>query len=187
MPGRLKRIYGFRDLHFITCSCYRRRQLLGTKQARDLFLRIFEQVRRKHKFEVVGYVVMPEHFHILIAERDKGNPSTVLQSLKQTVAKRLLKPARKPRNHQPRLWKERLPVQNRHFWQARFYDFNVYFNEKRFEKLRYMHRNPVKRGLVPLPELWPWSSFRAYMYGERSVVKIEELEPLKTKKKQTPE
>ena len=64
MPGRLKRIYGFRDLHFITCSCYRRRQLLGTKQARDLFLRIFEQVRRKHKFEVVGYVVMLEHFHI---------------------------------------------------------------------------------------------------------------------------
>src|SRR2546430_17508335 len=111
MPGRLKRIYGFRDLHFITCSCRR------TKQARDLFLRIFEQVRRKHKFEVVGYVVMPEHFHILIGEPEKGNPSTVLQSLKQTVAKRLLKPARKRRNHQPMLWKERLPVQNRHFWQ----------------------------------------------------------------------
>src|SRR5438874_13746069 len=87
MPGRLKRIYGFRDLHFITCSCYRR-----TKQARDLFLRIFEQVRRKYKFEVVGYVVMPEHFHILIAEPETGNPSTVLQVLKQSVAHRLLKP-----------------------------------------------------------------------------------------------
>ena len=59
MPGRLKRVYDFRELHFITCSCYRRRQLLRTKQACDLFLRIFEQVRRKHKFEVVGYVVMP--------------------------------------------------------------------------------------------------------------------------------
>jgi len=82
------------------------------------------------------------------------------------------------------LWKERLPVQNRHFWQARFY---VYSNEKRFEKLRYMHRNPVKRGLVPLPELWAWSSFRAYMYGEPSVVEIEELEAPKTKKKQKPE
>src|SRR5438477_10197368 len=108
MPGRLKRVYDFRELHFITCSCYRRRQLLRTKQACDLFLRIFEQVRRKHKFEVVGYVVMPEHFHILIGEPEKGNPSTVLQSLKQTVAKRLLKPARKRRNHQPMLWKERL-------------------------------------------------------------------------------
>lgn len=186
MPGRLKRIYGFHDLHFVTCSCYRRRQLLGTKHARDVFLRIFEQVRRKCKFEVVGYVVMPEHFHILIGEPEKGNPSTVLQILKQKVAQRLLKPARRRRNNQPMLWKERLATQKRHFWQPRFYDFNVYSNEKRFEKLRYMHRNPVKRGLVSSPELWAWSSFRAYMYGEPSVVKIDELEP-RTKKKQKPE
>src|SRR5881394_804332 len=101
MPSRLKRIYGFRDLHFITCSCYRRRQLLGTRHARDVFLRIFEQVRRKHKFEVAGYVVMPEHFHILIGEPEKGNPSSVLQILKQTVARRLLKPARRRRSNQP--------------------------------------------------------------------------------------
>ena len=72
------------------------------------------------------------------------------------------------------------------FRQARFYDFNVYSNEKRFEKLRYMHRNPVKRGLVSLPELWPWSSFRAYMYAEPSIVKIDELEPRNTKKKPEP-
>ena len=84
------------------------------------------------------------------------------------------------------LWKEGLPIQNRHFWQPRFYDFNVYSNEKRFEKLRYMHRNPVKRGLVSSPELWAWSSFRAYMYGEASIVKIDELEP-KTKMKQKQE
>jgi len=98
----------------------------------------------------------------------KGKPSSLLQILKQTVARRLLKPARRRRSNQPMLWKEGLPVQNRHFWQARFYDFNVYSNEKRFEKLRYMHRNSVKRGLVSSPELWPWSSFRAYMYAEPS-------------------
>jgi putative transposase len=126
MPGRLKRIYGFRDLHFITCSYYRRQQLPGTKHARDVFLRIFEQVRRKYKFEVVGYVVMPEHFHILVGEPEKGNPSTVLQILKPTVARRLLKPARRRRNNQPMLWKDGRPVQNRYFWQARFYDFNVF-------------------------------------------------------------
>src|SRR5437762_12320889 len=73
MPSRLKRIYGFRDLHFITCSCYRRRQLLGTRHARDVFLRIFDQARRKYKFEVVGHVVMREHFHILIGVPEKGN------------------------------------------------------------------------------------------------------------------
>jgi putative transposase len=67
MPGRLRRIYGLRDLHFITC-CYRRQPLLATRHALGVFIRIFEQVRRKYKFEVVGYVVMPEHFHILIGD-----------------------------------------------------------------------------------------------------------------------
>ena len=51
------------------------------------------------------------------------------------------------------------------FWKARFYDFNVWTEHKRVEKLRYIHRNPVKRGLVS-PEHWPWSSFRWYCYGE---------------------
>ena len=65
----------------------------------------------------------------------------------------------------------------RHFFQPRFYDFNVYTRKKMIEKLRYMHRNPVKRGLVPSPELWAWSSFRAYYLGEKSVVWIEGLNP----------
>ena len=186
MPSRLKRIYGFRDLHFITCSCYRRRQLLGTRHARDVFLRIFDQVRRKYKFEVVGCVVMPEHFHILIGEPEKGNPSTVLQILKQIVARRLLKTGQKATKQSTHAVEGRSYRSEPSFRQARFYDFNVYSNEKRFEKLRYMHRNPVRRGLVSLPELWPWSSFRAYMYAEPSIVKIDELERRNIKKKPEP-
>ena len=160
--------------------------MLGTKYARDVFLRILEQVRRKHKFEVAGYVAMPEHLHALIGEPEKGNPSTVLQVLKQEVAKRLLKPGRKRRKNQAMLWQENeLPERReRHFWQPRFHDFNVYSNEKRLEKLRYMHANPVKRGLVSAPELWAWSSCRAYMYGASSVVRIDELETIRQKKEQ---
>ena len=86
------------------------------------------------------------------------------------------------------LWQEiEVSGRERHFWQARFYDFNVYSNEKRFEKLRYMHANPVKRGLVSAPELWAWSSFRAYMYGAPSVVKIDELEAVRQRKEQLQE
>ena len=43
---------------------------------------------------------------------------------------------------------------------------------KHIEKLRYIHRNPVKRGLVASPEQWAWSSFRAYAYGERGPVRV---------------
>jgi hypothetical protein len=59
-----------------------------------------------------------------------------------------------------------------HVWQARFYDFNVWTKRKRIEKLRYMHRNPVKRGLVASPEQWRWSSFRSYMFGEPGMVGV---------------
>src|SRR5664280_1062427 len=57
-------------------------------------------------------------------------------------------------------------------WQKRLYDFNVSSSEKRIEKLRYMHRNPVKRGLVTAPEDWKWSSFRAYACGEEGLVRV---------------
>ncbi len=81
------------------------------------------------------------------------------------------------------LWGE---ADDEHVWQKRFYDFNVWSERKHVEKLRYMHRNPVKRGLVTQPEQWGWSSFRAYAYGQRGrvrvnfqewVVKIQRVKP----------
>jgi REP element-mobilizing transposase RayT len=93
---------------------------------------------------VVGYVVMPEHFHWLITEPDVGTPSTVMPVLKQRTAHALL-PLRKRRDPRQRSLFPDEP--RRAFWQARFYDFNLWTTKKRREKLRYMHRNPVKRGL----------------------------------------
>ena len=75
MPRRLKRYYGSGDLHFITCSCYHRRPLLGTSERRDLLLTVLEQVRIRYRLAVLGYVVMPEHFHLLITEPQTGTPS----------------------------------------------------------------------------------------------------------------
>jgi putative transposase len=171
MPAGLHRTYGTHHLHFITCSCYRRLPLLSTARSRDCFLSILEQTRQRYRFVVVGYVLMPEHFHLLVTEPEVGNPSTVMQVLKQRSAHALL-PKRKRRNPRQRpLFSEEL---RRFFWQARFYDFNVWTTRKRVEKLRYMHRNPVKRGLVESPEQWRWSSYRFYLLGESGAVRINE-------------
>jgi putative transposase len=89
VPSGLKRFYGSGDLHFITASCYRRRSLLVSARRRDLFVKVLEQVRRRYQFVVVGYVVMPEHFHLLISEPEKGNPSTVIQALKLGIVRQL--------------------------------------------------------------------------------------------------
>ena len=82
MRNRLQRLYGRGDLHFITFSCYRRRPLLGTPRARYQFVKILDQVRSRHHFQLIGYVVMPEHVHLLLSEPERGNPSRVLQVLK---------------------------------------------------------------------------------------------------------
>ncbi|MBI3485160.1 MAG: transposase [Acidobacteria bacterium] len=177
MPWGLQRYYGAGDLHFITCSCYRRQALLGTARRRDLFLTVLEQVRRRYQFVVVGYVVMPEHFHLLISEPQEQTPSTVMQALKLGFARRVLAQARRRNPAQASLF-EHAP---QHIWQKRFYDFNVWTKRKRVEKLRYMHRNPVKRGLVESPEQWRWSSYRAYAFGEAGPVRVNQWQVLKMK------
>jgi len=173
----LIRYYGTRHLHFITCSCYRRLPQLHTARRRNLFLKILEQARRKYRFVVHGYVLMPEHFHLLITEPEIGDPSVVMKVVKERFT-RQLNQHRKPVSAQTTLWDSTsAPV-----WQKRFYDFNVWSEKKRIEKLRYMHRNPVKRGLVIEPDQWKWSSFRAYWSGERGLVRVNNQEwPLKIK------
>jgi putative transposase len=169
MPAGLKRYSGHDYLHFLTCSCYHRQPWLASPDRRDLFLQIFEEVRERYLFVVVGYVVMPDHIHLLISEPERGTPSTVMQVVKQRFARRVLN--RQRRNaRQAELWPE--PPQ--HVWQKRFYDFHVWSERKRVEKLRYMHRNPVKAGLVLEPEQWPWSSYRSYAYDEVGRVKINQ-------------
>ena len=76
-----------------------------------------------------------------------GDPSVVMKVIKERFSRRVRKPKRAAAG-QAVLWqREREPV-----WQRRFYDFNVWSARKQIEKLRYMHRNPVKRGLVTSPE-----------------------------------
>ncbi len=172
MPAGLHRTYGAHHLHFITCSCYRRLPFLRTARSRDRFLSILEQTRRRYRFVVVGYVVMPEHIHLLITEPEVGTPSTVMQVLKQRPARALLPKRRRMDSRQGRLFADaglRTP-----FWQARFYDFHVWTEKKRVEKLRYIHRNPVKRGLVKSAEQWRWSSYRFYLLNEAGPVRVNE-------------
>ncbi len=166
MPAGLRRYYGKGDLHFITFSCYRRLPLLKSARARDVFVRELE-------FQLVGYVVMPEHVHLLVSEPRKGTPSTVLHKLKLRVSRKLRKRRRSAHGRQMCLPFEERAEPVRAFWQARFYDFNVYSEGKRIEKLNYMHENPLKRKLVTHPKEWPWSSWGFYAGAAKVLVQID--------------
>ena len=94
-----------------------------------MFEQVLEQARVKYGFFVYGYVVMPEHVHLLVSEPERCTLATAIKAIKQSVARRQVKTGE-------------------HFWQGRYYDFNVGTAQKKVEKLKYIHRNPVHRGLV---------------------------------------
>ena len=173
MPSGLLRIYGRGHLHFITFSCHRRMPRLMSRHARDVFVRELAKVRKELEFRLIGYVVMPEHVHLLISEPKKGTPSTVLHKLKLSVARKLRRRRRVLTSAQLQLpfEKEELPM--RAFWQARFHDFNVYSPKKKTEKLNYMHANPVRRGLVMHPGDWAWSSWSFYRGGVQYLIAMD--------------
>jgi len=173
MPAGLKRYYGKSHLHFITFSCYRRLPLLKTVRARDIFVQELGRVRDEMEFRLLGYVVMPEHVHLLMSEPKRGTPSTVLQKLKLRVSRKMRKRRKLAGVGQLRLPFEEVGGPSRAFWQPRFYDFNVYTKGKKTEKLNYMHANPVTRRLVKHPKEWPWSSWSFYPQGEPGLVRMD--------------
>jgi len=172
MANNLIRRYGRGHLHFITFTCYRRLPLLRSVRARNAFVHVLGEVRDRHGFSSVGYVVMPEHIHLLISEPAKGTPSTVIQVLKQRVSRRLRRKRRAPAGQLNLTFAsgdDPLP----RFWQRRFYDFNVWSLKKRVEKLHYMHMNPLKRKLVVHAKDWPWSSFSFYSKLKRGLIRVD--------------
>ena len=176
MPKGLSPRYGQRHLHFITCSCYRRLPLLGSARARNAFVKILGEVRDRYQFAIVGFVVMPEHIHLLIGEPARGTPSTVLQVLKQRVSRRLRRRLRKHSStRQLPLGFDAEGHTLPQFWQPRFYDFNVWSQTKIVEKLHYMHMNPLKKKLVAHPRDWPWSSFSFYAKKDSGLLHIDPI------------
>jgi putative transposase len=152
MTQGLKRYQFAGDLHFVTFSCYRRHAYLASSSARSRFEEVLERMRVRYEFFVIGYVLIPEHVHLLVSESTHGPLSRALHAIKLSMFKLSLQ---------------------RPFWQARYYDFNVFSTRKHVEKLRYIHRNPVRRGLVEQPQNWQWSSFCHYATGKRGTVEIE--------------
>jgi len=170
MPSRLKRYQEAGHLHYVTFTCYHRNKYLNSASARDVFEQTLERVRRWYNLAIIGYVVMPEHVHLLLSEPERSSLAVALQMLKQISSRKLHKMGG-PR-FRPVLAK-RGEQMNQTVWQKRYYDFNVFSDHKRIEKLRYMHRNPVKSGLVEKPEDWKWSSYCHYLTGMEGVVEIE--------------
>jgi putative transposase len=154
MPYGLKRFQRAEALPFITFSCFHRLPFLEAPGSKETVEDLLEQTRARHRARVYAYVPMPEHIHLLINEPPSILVAQFLKALKQ-ITSRKLRGGR------------------RQFWQPRYFDANIRGETARSEVIRYIHRNPVKRGLVPSPSDYQWSSFNHYATGIRGVVEIE--------------
>ncbi len=183
MPSRLSRHNESGHVHLTTFCCYRRLQFFRHASVRDTFVEIMAVIRSRLGIRWIGYVVMPEHVHLLVLPQatDSSHPvpiSTVLNELKGLSGKMCKEALRV-------IWRKRktlgtLPRDEwalgdgvRQFWKPRGHDFNVTSERKVIEKLKYIHVNPVRRGLVDAPEDWAWSSYRFYELGDSSKISMD--------------
>jgi putative transposase len=154
MPWGLTRYHHTGQSHFVTFCCYHRHSLFTSDASHRIFESALERVRRSFRLRVYRYVVMPDHIHLLVSEPEQGTLADAVKSLKQGAARRLIGDAD-------------------HFWQKRYYDFNVRNHAQFVEKLHYIHWNPVNKGLCERPEDWPWSSFLHHATGAEGRVEIQ--------------
>jgi putative transposase len=159
MP-RLRHYDKLGTARFITFCCYHRYPLLVVNDAKLFFIKNLELIRSKYKIKIYGYVLMPEHVHLILCPPDNVRLGNLIGILKGRTSKEILF-----------LWRQRYPIElkkygyienewyMKQFWQKRCYDHNCRTSETALEKIKYCHKNPVNRGLVSDPGEWPWSSY----------------------------
>jgi len=149
--------------HFVTFSCFKRRRSLDHEICKRVVLGTLASELAKQSGTCVGFVVMPDHVHALIWFSEEYNISAFMDKWKELSSKQI---AEALRVHLPAYWKEIGATDP--IWQAGYYGFNIYSDEKLREKLTYMHENPVRAGLVVKACAWPWSS-AGFWLKEKSV------------------
>jgi len=161
--------------HYLTFSCFQRRSFLTSERACLWFLEAVEACRRKHPFDLRAFVFMPEHAHIILWPRDGSRISPILKSMKLPVTNRVLLWVG---DHAPGFLAQMADRQpngqvSHRFWQrGGGYDRNLRDDRELYEKIKYVHDNPVRRGLVARPEDWRWTSCRSHFFGAKEPISL---------------
>jgi putative transposase len=159
--------------HYLTCSCFHRQPFLSKDRTRRWLVEAILVARQTHAFHIYAWVFMPEHIHLLIHPlREHYDISLILDSIKLPVARKarafILRNAPGFLPHMQTATNDAL-----HFWQAGGgYDRNTYTEDELFEKIHYIHQNPVRRKLVTRAIDWPWSSAADYAHLRRGPLPV---------------
>jgi len=161
--------------HELTFSCFRNQALLLEDDSRKCFADAVNAARNKHRFDVWAYVVMPEHVHLLVRPRENDySVSAILKSIKQSVSRKVIA---RLRRESPSLLASLASGRGDSpycFWQdGGGYDRNIRSGATLRHAIDYIHRNPVRRGLVGRPGDWLWSSFGDWELARAGPIPID--------------
>jgi putative transposase len=163
------------NAHELTFTCYRGRPFLSKDRTRGYLVEAIVEAKHKHPFDLWAYVFMPEHVHLLICpHRDVYSIAAILRAIKHPVARRAMIYLRE-HNPEGLAWlatgHRRVPYR---FWQAGGgYDHNMTSVETIVKAAKYIHENPVRRGLVAHASEWAYSSARDWETGTSGLLPID--------------
>ncbi|MCD6330529.1 MAG: transposase [Candidatus Cloacimonetes bacterium] len=163
---------------FVTTTVINHLNVFSYYEISDILIKNIKHYQEKYKFTILGYVIMPSHFHWIISTNNQtGAISAIMREIKKYSAWDIMDFLKNNgRIDYLEIFKnagKRGHKQKRKFWNDRFDD--VIINSKEFflQKLNYIHNNPVKAGLVKRPEDYKYSSARNYKYEDHSVIYVE--------------
>jgi len=163
------------DIHELTFTCYKRRLFLSKDRTRIFLADAINSARVKHEFYLLAYGFMPEHAHLLVFPRpEKYDMSKILQSIKQPVAQRAIRYLRRENPAGLAMLRTGQKHEPFRFWQdGGGHDKNTRDEKDLANVIKYIHENPVRKGLVTIPEDWIWSSVRDWTGGEPGPIPID--------------
>ncbi len=150
--------------HELTFSCYQGHPFLAKERTCLWLVDSISNARRKHDFDLWAYVFMPNHVHLILCpRREQYSISTILQAIKQPVARKAIQYLKTSNPAGLRLLATGQQIRPYEFWQkGGGYDRNIVNVETLIEAVRYIHNNPVRKGLVETPDQWRYSSASAW-------------------------
>ena len=166
------------DSHFLTFSCFRRLPLLSSDRSRGWMINAIRQSQNRRLFDLWAFVVMPEHVHLVLLPLEKTPVAGILSALKQSVSKRAILWLKQNAPAYLENLLDRQPNGDAHhrFWQrGGGYDRNLRSVHEIYEKVSYVHQNPVRRGLVATATEWRWSSAAAWKEGIDVPLRIDRV------------
>lgn len=177
MPLRGRAKLSDESFFFVTTTIVEFTNIFKIYECCDALISNIIHYQKRYKFDVLAYVIMPSHFHWIVqVDKSRGTISDIMRDIKKYSAWDIMEILENMKRKDfeeifNRNAKE-YPDRKRKFWKKRF-DDQVIRNQKMFwTKLKYIHNNPVKAGIVARPEDYKYSSARNYVNEDNSILKV---------------